>query len=71
MKQKIFNFSDVKVKKIKDKKKILGGKGANLAEMGRLGLPFPLDLQFRQKYVIFYKNKKNYLKEFFKDIQKN
>ena len=55
MKQKIFNFSDVKVKKIKDKKKILGGKGANLAEMGRLGLPVPPGfIQFRQKYVIFF-----------------
>ena len=59
MKQKIFNFSDVKVKKIKDKKKILGGKGANLAEMGRLGLPVPPGFTISTEVCdIFYKNKK-------------
>ena len=71
MKQKIFNFSDVKVKKIKDKKKILGGKGANLAEMGRLGLPVPPGFTISTEVCdIFYKNKKKLPKGIFKDIQK-
>ena len=37
----IFSFDDRSVQKIKNKKYILGGKGANLGEMGRLGLPVP------------------------------
>ena len=41
MKQFIFSFDDKKIKKLKNKKNILGGKGANLAEMGKLGLPVP------------------------------
>ena len=32
-------------------KNILGGKGANLAEMGRLGFPVHLDLLFLQMHV--------------------
>ena len=35
----IFSFDDKSAKKLKNKKNILGGKGANLGEMGRLGLP--------------------------------
>ena len=41
MKKVIFNFNDKTAEKIKNKKNILGGKGANLGEMGRLGLPVP------------------------------
>ena len=37
----IFSFNDKSAKKLKNKKNILGGKGANLGEMGRLGLPVP------------------------------
>ena len=37
----IFNFNDKNANKIKNKINILGGKGANLGEMGRLGLPVP------------------------------
>ena len=35
MKQFIFSFDDKKIRKLKNKKNILGGKGSNLAEMGR------------------------------------
>ena len=35
----VFSFDDRSAKKLKNKKNILGGKGANLGEMGRLGLP--------------------------------
>ena len=34
-------FDEKSAKKLKNKKHILGGKGANLGEMGRLGLPVP------------------------------
>ena len=37
----IFSFDDKSARKLKNKKYILGGKGANLGEMGRLGLPVP------------------------------
>ena len=35
------SFNDKAQKSLKNKKNILGGKGANLGEMGRLGLPVP------------------------------
>ena len=71
MKQKIFNFSDVKKLRKSKIKKILGGKGANLAEMGRLGLPVPPGFTISTEVCdIFYKNKKNYLKEFSKIFKK-
>ena len=41
MKKFIFNFKSNKIKKIKLPKNILGGKGTNLSEMGRMGLPVP------------------------------
>ena len=37
MSKYIFSFGDKKNKKILNSKEILGGKGANLAEMARLG----------------------------------
>ena len=61
MTKMIFSFDDKSAKKIKNKKNILGGKGANLGEMGRLGLPVPPDLQSQQRFVIFFtKTKKVY-----------
>ena len=41
MSKYIFSFGDKNNKKISNSKNILGGKGANLAEMARLGLPVP------------------------------
>ena len=41
MKKMIFSFDDRNVSKLKNKKNILGGKGANLAEMCNFGLPVP------------------------------
>ena len=41
MNKVIFSFDDKSAKKLKNKKNILGGKGANLGEMGSLGLPVP------------------------------
>ena len=59
MKQFIFSFDDKKISKIKNKKNILGGKGANLAEMGKLGLPVPPGFTITTEVCdIFYSNKK-------------
>ena len=41
MKKLILNFKSKDSKKIKNSKNFLGGKGANLSEMGRMGLPVP------------------------------
>jgi pyruvate,orthophosphate dikinase len=55
----IFNFNSREVKKIKNHKNILGGKGANLSEMGRIGLPVPPGFTISTNVCeLFYKNKK-------------
>ena len=41
MNKLILNFKSKDTKKIKNQKIFLGGKGANLSEMGRMGLPVP------------------------------
>jgi pyruvate,orthophosphate dikinase len=59
MNKLIFNFNSKEVKKIKSPKKILGGKGANLSEMGRMGLPVPPGFTISTDVCdLFYKNKK-------------
>ena len=53
----VFNFKSKKIKKIKNPKFILGGKGANLAQMGKLGLPVPPGFTISTGVCeIFYKN---------------
>ena len=59
MKKLIFNFKSKDIKKIKNSKNILGGKGANLIEMGRLGFPVPSGFTISTNVCdIFYNNKK-------------
>jgi len=59
MNKLIFNFNSKDVKKIKSTKNILGGKGANLSEMGRMGLPVPPGFTISTNVCdLFYKNKK-------------
>jgi pyruvate,orthophosphate dikinase len=59
MNKLIFNFNYKDVKKIKSPKNILGGKGANLSEMGRMGLPVPPGFTISTNVCdLFYKNKK-------------
>ena len=59
MKKLIFNFKSKELKKIKYPKIILGGKGSNLAEMGRLGLPVPPGFIISTEAChLFYRNKK-------------
>ena len=55
----VFNFKSKDTKKIKKPKNILGGKGANLSEMGRMGLPVPPGFTISTEVCdLFYKNKK-------------
>ena len=59
MKKLIFNFKSKDIKKIKYPKNILGGKGANLTEMGRLGFPVPSGFTISTDVCdIFFSNKK-------------
>ncbi len=75
----IFNFNSEKSKKIKKPKDELGGKGANLSQMGRMGLPVPPGFTISTKVCdLFYKNKKklnykiiNQIKSELKIIEKN
>jgi len=67
----IFSFGDKKGKKISNARNILGGKGANLAEMARLGLPVPPGFTIStQMCEIFYKNKKKLTPKICKEIKK-
>ena len=71
MKKLIFSFEDKQVKKLKNKKNILGGKGSNLAEMGRLGLPVPPGFTISTEMCeIFYKNKKKLTPKICNEIKK-
>ncbi len=60
MKKLVFNFKSKDTKKIKFPKNILGGKGANLAEMGRLGYPVPsgFTILLNSCIALFLKKKK-------------
>ena len=59
MKKLILNFKSKDSKKIKNPKNFLGGKGANLSEMGKMGLPVPPGFTISTKVCeIFYKDKK-------------
>jgi len=55
----VFNFNSKQPKKNFNAKHILGGKGANLAEMNKLGLSVPPGFTISTKVCgLFYKNKK-------------
>ena len=67
----VFSFDDKSAKKLKNKKNILGGKGANLGEMGRLGLPVPPGFTITTDVCeLFYKNKKKLNKNLINLIKK-
>ena len=71
MSKYIFSFGDKRNKKILNSKKILGGKGANLAEMARLGLPVPPGFTIStQMCKIFYKDKKKLPAKIYSEIKK-
>ena len=53
----ILNFKSKISKKVGSPRNFLGGKGANLAEMGRLGMPVPPGFTVSTKVCdIFYNN---------------
>ena len=67
----ILNFKSKEYKKIKNAKDYLGGKGANLAEMGKLELPVPSGFTISTKVCdIFYKNKKKLTPKILKEVNK-
>ena len=66
----IFSFDDKSAKKLKNKRNVLGGKGANLGEMGRLGLPVPPGFTITTEVCdLFYKNKKKLPKKVIQNIK--
>ena len=79
MKKLILNFKSKDSKKIKNPKNFLGGKGANLSEMGRMGLPVPPGFTISTKVCkLFYKDKRklnnnlvNQIKKELKIIEKD
>ena len=67
----ILNFKSKESKKIKNPKNFLGSKGANLSEMGRIGLPVPPGFTISTKVCeLFYKNKKILNKNLIQQIKK-
>ncbi len=71
MKKLILNFNSKDSRKIKNPKNFLGGKGANLSEMGKMGLPVPPGFTISTKVCeIFYKDKKKLNKNLISQIKK-
>jgi pyruvate,orthophosphate dikinase len=71
MKKLILNFKSKDSKKIKNPKNFLGGKGANLSEMGRMGLPVPPGFTISTNVCeLFYKDKKKLNKNLITQIKK-
>ena len=67
----IYSFGDKKTKKILNSRNILGGKGANLAEMARLGLPVPPGFTISTKMCeIFYSSNKKLSQKICREIKK-
>jgi pyruvate, orthophosphate dikinase len=65
-----FSFKNKKIKNIKNPKNLLGGKGANLAEMGRLGMPVPPGFTISTEVCdLFYNNKRKLPKKVLKNIK--
>ena len=71
MQKLILNFKSKDIKRIKNPKNFLGGKGTNLSEMGRIGLPVPPGFTISTKVCeIFYKDKKKLNKNLINQIKK-
>ena len=71
MNKLILNFKSKVSKKIKNPKIFLGGKGANLSEMGRMGLPVPPGFTISTKVCeIFYNDKKRLNSKIISQIKK-
>jgi len=67
----VLNFKSKSSKRIKNSEFFLGGKGANLSEMGKIGLPVPPGFTITTNVCdLFYKNKKKLNSKIIKDIKK-
>ena len=67
----VLNFKSKKSNKISNPKDYLGSKGANLAEMGKLGLPVPPGFTISTRVCeIFYKNNKKLNQKIINEIMK-
>ncbi len=70
MKKLVYNFNSKDTSKLRFPKKILGGKGANLAEMGRLGYPVPSGFTISTEVCdLFYRNNKKLNPKILKQIK--
>ena len=57
----VYFFGDGKSEGKKEMKELLGGKGANLAEMSSIGLPVPAGFTISTQVCdLYYKNNKTY-----------
>ena len=71
MNKLILNFKSKDFKKIKNPKILLGGKGANLSEMRKIGLPVPPGFTISTKVCdLFYKNNKKLNSKIVQNIKK-
>ena len=67
----VYNFGRIATDGDASLQDLLGGKGANLAEMGNLGLPVPPGFTISTEACdLFYSNKKKLHKSIIKDIKK-
>ncbi|MBI4030131.1 MAG: pyruvate, phosphate dikinase, partial [Proteobacteria bacterium] len=66
----IYSFGGSKTEGRRDMKELLGGKGANLAEMANIGLPVPPGFTITTEVCAhFYKNKKEYPVDLKKQVE--
>ena len=71
MKKIIYNFKSKLAKKFVNPKDILGGKGANLSEMDKLGFPVPPGFTMSTEACdLFYNNKKKINSKLTNEIKK-
>ena len=69
-KKYVYYFGGKKADGKADMKNLLGGKGANLAEMVKIGLPVPAGFTLSTEVcTAYYQNKKNYPKELKKQVE--
>ena len=67
----VYSFGDGKAEGKAKMRNLLGGKGANLAEMSNLGLPVPPGFTITTAVCThFYDNKKSYPKDLKKQVEK-
>ena len=67
----VYSFGDGKAEGRADMRNLLGGKGANLAEMSSLGLPVPPGFTITTEVcTYFYDNKKTYPPELRDEVEK-